>query len=308
MPLSPGKQRRLRQITSSRGTFAILAIDHRGPLRRHLAAQAKPGDIDRELAGVKEDIVRALAPEATAVLLDPELGLPACAAARALPGSTSLLIALDTGSTGDPARTTTGLVPGWDAAAAARAGAAGVKLLVYYHPETPEAAQTEALVRTIALDCARAELPLFLEPLLHSTAQPGRSLQAPIRRRLAAETARRLAPLGIDVLKLEFPVHINEDTDEALWRDACQELNAACSVPWVLLSAGVTFETFLRQARVACEAGAAGVMAGRAVWHEAITINTTDRRSFLQHHGRERMHRLACLCEALARPCSRASL
>ena len=45
------------------------------------------------------------------------------------------------------------------------------------------------------------------------------------------------------------------------------------AVPWVLLSGGVPFETFFRQTQVACEAGASGVMVGRAVW----MINSTPR-------------------------------
>lgn len=45
--LSLGKLRRLQQAATAGGTFAILAIDHRGPLRRALAsrgqAEVSPG-------------------------------------------------------------------------------------------------------------------------------------------------------------------------------------------------------------------------------------------------------------------------
>ena len=37
------------------------------------------------------------------------------------------------------------------------------------------------------------------------------------------------------------------------------------TVPWVLLSASVSYDIYLKQVRVACEAGASGVMAGRVM-------------------------------------------
>ena len=77
---------------------------------------------------------------------------------------------------------------------------------------------------------------------------------------------------------------------------------ATSTVPWVLLSAGVSYDTFLKQVRVACEAGASGVMAGRAVWKEAVTLDVAARNNFLRNVGYERMRRLRSLCDALARP------
>ncbi len=115
-------------------------------------------------------------------------------------------------------------------------------------------------------------------------------------------TARRLVPLGADILKAEFPVDVSAEPDENVWRDACEELTDTSEVPWVLLSAGVSYDTFLKQVRVACKAGASGVMAGRAVWKEAVTLDIVARNNFLKNIGYERMRRLRSLCEALGRP------
>lgn len=297
-----GKWRRLQQATTEQGIFTILAIDHRGPLRRALAKQLEAAAIDPALALLKQDIVRNLAPESSAVLLDPEVGLVRCITDGALPGATGLLVALDTGSTGDPAVLQTSVVAGWSAEKAVAVGAAGVKLLVYYHPDAPEARAIEEQVATVGAACARAQIPFYLEPLGYSPEQPGRTLPSALRRKVVVETARRLVPLGVDVLKAEFPVNIAEETNERIWREACSELNQVCPVPWVLLSGGVTFELFLRQTAIACEAGASGVIAGRAVWNEAVTLDLATRRQFLQGISRERMHRLRVLCEALASP------
>lgn len=300
--VSLGKWRRLQQAASPRGTFTVLAIDHRAPLRRTLSSSFPADALDTALADLKEDIVRGLAPRATAVLLDPEFGVPRCLARSALPPHVGLLVALDTGSTGDPKTPSTGLVPDWNANRAVRVGAAGAKLLVYYHPNAPEATPVEALVQRVADECAEAGLPLYLEPLSFDPVHPGRRLPSRERRRVVIETARRLVPLGVDVLKAEFPVQITEEPDEAVWRDACDELTAVCRVPWVLLSAGVPFDDFLRQTRIAGEAGASGVIAGRALWHDAVSTDTAARREFLTRVASDRMRRVADLCEAVARP------
>jgi tagatose 1,6-diphosphate aldolase len=300
--VSLGKWRRLHQAASDRGTFTVLAIDHRGPLHRALAKHASGNNPDVALAELKEDIVRALSPQASAVLLDPEIGLPHCLRHAALPGATGLIVAQDTGSTGDPATLSTGLVPGWSIADTARVGAAGAKLLVYYHPQAPSAPQVEELVRSMACACVREELPLYLEPLSFSLTSPGTPLPSLERRRVVVETARRLVPLGVDVLKAEFPLNVVEQPDPAAWQDACAELSEACSVPWVLLSGGVAWDIFLRQAEVACQAGASGVMAGRAFWNEAVIADRAARNKFLACEAMDRLHRLRAVCITTAQP------
>jgi len=300
-----GKWRRLHQAANARGTFAILAIDHRGPLRRALARLSPSSDPDSALAELKEDIVRELSPQATAVLLDPEMGLPHCVRRGVLPGSTGLIVAQDTGSTGDPATLSTGLVPDWTVADTARIGAAGAKLLVYYHPQASDAPRVEEVIRSVASACAREEIPLFLEPLSFSPESPGTPLASEARRRVVVETARRLVPLGVDVLKAEFPLNPAEQTDTAVWQEACAELSEACPVPWVLLSGGVSWENFLRQAEIACRAGASGVMAGRAFWNEAVTPDLTARRHFLARESANRFRRLRAVVDACATPLQR---
>jgi len=297
-----GKWRRLRQAASERGTFTVLAIDHRGPLRRALAQLAPASDPDLALAELKEDIVRELSSQASAVLLDPEIGLPHCLRRGVLPGRTGLIVAQDTGSTGDPATLSTGLVPNWSVADTARVGAAGAKLLVYYHPQDASASQVEKLVASIADACAREEIPLYLEPLVFTPDSPNTPLSSEARRRAVIETARRLVPLGVDILKAEFPLNVSEQTDERVWSDACNELTEASAVPWVLLSGGAPWNVFLRQAEIACAAGASGVMAGRAFWKEAVIADRSARNRFLAGEATERFHRLRAICDASARP------
>ncbi len=69
-------------------------------------------------------------------------------------------------------------------------------------------------------------------------------------------------------MKVEFPVLDLTDLDAC--HAACAELDAAVDGPWVLLSAGVTFEGFRTQVDVAADHGCSGFMAGRAIWGDAV--------------------------------------
>jgi tagatose 1,6-diphosphate aldolase len=302
MAMTVGKWRRLQQTAGPVGTFSVLAIDHRGPLRRALGKESPRGTTNEALTALKSDIVRQLAPVTSAVLLDPETAAGQCIADGSIPGRTGLIVALDTGSTGDPLNRSTTLVENWSVEKTLRVGASAVKMLLYYHPKAPEADRREALVQKVAQDCTQFEIPFFLEPLACAADGSQGPLPPEQRREAVIETVRRLVPLGVDILKAEFPVDVNVEPDESVWREACEELTGASEVPWVLLSAGVSYDAFLKQVRVACEAGASGVMAGRAVWKEAVTLDRLVRNTFLQSVGYERMRRLQSLCESLGRP------
>jgi tagatose 1,6-diphosphate aldolase len=307
---STGKMRRLQQCATDRGVFSILAVDHRQSLRRALDPQNPDGVPDEALVAFKQGVTAHLALAASAVLLDPEFGAVQAIAAGALRGATGLIVALErTGYTGDPSARVSELLPGWDADSAMRIGASGAKLLVYYHPDSPTAPQAEALVRQVAASCAEADLPLFLEPLSYSLDPEQPRLSPQERRRVVVGTARRLTAIpGVDVLKAEFPLdvaaHQNGSAvpDEAEWLAACRELTDGSRVPWVLLSAGMDFETYLRQVVAAASAGASGVAVGRAVWREAAELPPEARDVFLSTVARERMARVTALCQAMARP------
>jgi len=295
--LSLGKLRGLQQIASPRGTFTALALDHRQNLRK-----ANPAFMDDdELTRFKLDVTSALAGEATAVLLDPEYSAAHAVAAGLVPNTTGLVVALEsTGYTGDSTARHAQILPGWSVEKAKRLGASAVKLLVYYHPDAPTAEEIETFVEGVADDCRKLDLVLMLEPLSYSLNEKPK-LDSDEKRRVVVETARRLTPLGVDVLKAEFPLD-RADADQNAWNATCAEISSASSVPWILLSAAVDYETYLRQVTVACNAGASGVAVGRAVWQEAVSLTGAERVSFLSTVARERLAGLNTLCHALAKP------
>jgi tagatose 1,6-diphosphate aldolase len=295
--VSIGKLRGLQQISSQRGTFTALALDHRQNLRKANPALAS----DEQLSRFKLDVTSALASRATAVLLDPEVSAAQAIAARALPNNVGLVVAVEsTGYTGDATARQAQIIPGWSVEKAKRMGASAVKLLVYYHPDSPTASKIESFTKNIADDCAKHDLVLMLEPLSYSLDE-NKKLSTEEKRYVVVETAKRLTPLGADILKAEFPLDVTE-SDQKIWAKACAEISAASTTPWILLSAAVDYEVFVQQVVVACNAGASGIAVGRAVWKEAVTMDGNERIKFLRTVARQRMSRLTSLCHALAKP------
>jgi tagatose 1,6-diphosphate aldolase len=300
-PYALGSRRGLEACASPRGTFAVLALDHRQNLRRELRPADPESVTYDEMVDFKRAAVRALAPVATGTLLDPEIGAAQCIADGSLPARAGLIVALEaTGFEGPPTARISRILDGWSVEKAKRMGASAAKLLVYYHPDAVNAADQERFVADVAADCRALDLALFVEPLSFSIVE-GQTLAGEARRRVVVETARRLTAIGADILKAEFPYEPST-TDRGLWREACAELDEASAVPWVLLSGGVDEATFEAQVSTACDAGASGVLVGRSVWAEAAPMEPAARDAFLATTGRERLGRLADLVESVGRP------
>lgn len=302
--LTIGKLRGLQKCTSLRGTFTCLALDHRQNLRKALNPASPAHVSDADLSRFKLEVTTALADLGTAVLLDPEFSAAQAVAACAVPKHTGLVVAVEsTGYTGNPNARYAQILPGWSVEKAKRMGADAIKLLVYYHPDSSTAGEIEAFVKQVANDCRKYDLAIMLEPLSYPLDPATKELASDEKRYVVTETARRLTPLGVDVLKAEFPFDAT-DPDEAQWAAACAEITTVSVTPWILLSAAVAFETFVRQMTVACKAGASGIAVGRAVWQEAVGMDGDSRFDFLRTTGRERLARLTALCSEIGKPIS----
>ncbi|MFN8373927.1 MAG: tagatose 1,6-diphosphate aldolase [Anaerolineae bacterium] len=298
--ITVGRWQGLKRSSIDGDLFTILAFDQRGTYRRML-----PENTTYETAvDIKREVVTALSPHASAVLLDTDYGLPS---AMYLARSSGILMALErSGYSGDSTYRRIEFDPKWSVAKIKRMGASAVKLLAYYHPYSGALAEEiEGVVRSVADECHRFDLPLFLEPISYSldaTISKESAEFAQTRPEVVRETAERLSKTGADILKMEFPVDAAFDSDMRSWEAACTAVSKASVVPWVLLSAGVDFETFAEQTRIACQSGASGFLAGRAIWKEAVTMSHTERVQFLAEKGTERLYRLSKIALENARP------
>lgn len=299
--IGPGAMRGLSQASNQRGVFSIFAIDHRDAMRLVLAPDAPDSVKPETLTDMKLEFVRALSPEASAILLDPEYSAVQAVSEHAIAGGSALLCAIESqGYLGDPEAPTQTLLDGWSIEKSKRIGASGVKLLLLYRPETSVAARQEELVRTVITECRRLDIPLFLEPVAYDLPN-SRFLDN--RRRIVTTSVERLGALGPDVLKVQFPARTDR-VDRAEWADACAELDDASPVPWTLLSGGDPFESFITQVELACAAGSSGFVVGRALWAEAARADDTDRSRLIETRVVPRFRDLTAVASDLGTPFS----
>jgi sulfofructosephosphate aldolase len=283
------EHRALDQLSTTGGRLAVVAADQRTKLREARAGAGLPAD-DATLLDVKLDLVRALAPHAPAMLLDPEIGLPGAIDSGAFPARTGLIVSLERSGairTGDGLRRAE-LLPDVGAAGVRRLGGTAAKLLVRLRPDREDGDGANAgVIRAAVADCAAHDLLLVVETLVYRLDDEDEGAFRAARAGLIRGAAELAETCGARYLKLEYP------GDGA----ACEAITAALGVPWALLSAGVDHETFTGQLRAALAGGASGFIAGRSIWKESVVMDPAARHAFLAGEGRRRLAELLALVQ-----------
>lgn len=296
--MSIGKLRGLQQIATANGLFIICALDHRGSMRNLLKEKANIDATYDAMVDYKMELCQIIIPFASGILLDPIYGAAQSIAQGILPGSAGLLISLE--ATGYETRgrgRITSVLKDWSVEKIKRMGASAVKMLVYYRPDM--GAVTKKQLQTVlntAKDCIRNDIAFLVEPLSYPTETRGSAEYFATRKTdIVIETARQMTAMPIDVLKAEFPADMEIEKDRGKLLDACQRLNDASAKPWVLLSAGVSYEVFRSQVEIACQAGASGFLGGRGIWQDALSY--TDRQERIKYLKTVVVNRLKELAE-----------
>lgn len=277
-PMTTAERRGYQQICGEDGAMMVIACDQRGGMRQLLAAgpeaQAKIGD--DVLGETKIDIARYLARHAACVLIDPICAVPKIVDGGFLHRSTALLIGLDASGfdTTPEGYRLSRLVPGTTARRLREMGATGGKIMVYLRADRPEAnAHNIALLRQTIADFAAEDLLLVVEFLTYALGDETPEAYAAKLPELVAGGCRICLELGSKVLKIPYPGSAA----------ACAEVTRISgSVPWAVLSAGVDHATFLRQVETAMANGASGVIAGRALWKDCISLDRAEQKRRLE--------------------------
>jgi tagatose 1,6-diphosphate aldolase len=277
--LTIGKIAGLRRLSDEQGIFCITAMDQRNSLRTILNPSNPASVTHALLAEIKVSLAAALSPHSTAILIDPQYGVAQSITAGALDGHAGLLIALeaDRPKTVGQGKVTV-IATGLSAQKIGRMGGDAVKLLVRYRPDLGDATdQNQAVVREVAEQCREADLPFVLEPVVHALEGQSKDDFAREKASLVIQAAHDLSP-WCDLFKAEFPDDISWEKDPSVQKKHCQELDAASVVPWVILSAGADIGPFAQVVEIACQSGASGFLAGRAIWKDYVKIQDPDER------------------------------
>ena len=69
----------------------------------------------------------------------------------------------------------------------------------------------------------------------------------------------------------------------------------AGDAPWSVLSAGVDHETFIGQVEIAMAAGASGVIAGRSLWKDCVSLDRARQRELLETKALPRLREIQAI-------------
>jgi len=286
--LTPGKLAGLKAVSDARGVIAAAAMDQRGSLQKSLAKERGASADAKDLEVFKTLVTDVLTKHASAILLDPEFGLPA---AQERHGK-GLLLAYE--KTGYDA-TTPGRLPDlldvWSVRRLKEAGADCVKILLYYTPfDTTEVNEFKhAWIERIGDECRSLDIPFFLEFVGYDaegkdekTVEYARKKPSIVKGAMEEFSKPRY---GVDVLKVEVPIVMEFVSgtkafkgEAAYTREEALELfrsvGSITNLPFIYLSAGVSNPVFIETLELAGESGVKfnGVLCGRATWKDGIPI------------------------------------
>jgi tagatose 1,6-diphosphate aldolase len=287
--ITPGKLAGLRALSDERGVIAAAAMDQRGSLKKSLAKEKGVAEMpDSALVEFKELVTEVLTKHASAILLDPEFGLPA---ARRRNGKGLLLAYEKTGYDAATPGRLPDLLDVWSVRRLKEAGADAIKILLYYTPyeKTPVNDLKHAWIERIGDECLAHDIPFFLE-MVGYDAHGGDEKSIEYAKKKPEIVSGSMAEFGkarynVDVLKVEVPVQMEFVAGTKAFKgeaaytraEALEHFRDAAEMshkPFIYLSAGVSNPVFIETLELAGESGTTfnGVLCGRATWKDGIAV------------------------------------
>jgi len=287
-----GKLRHLKALSNKNGVIAAAAMDQRGSLQKSIA-QAKGIDqkqvTDEMMSEFKVAVSKVLTPHASAILLDPEYGLPA---AKARASNAGLLLAYEhSGYDNTQPGRLPDLLPHVSAKRIADWGANAVKILIYYTPFDDASVNDikHAFIERVGAECETLQIPFFLEFVGYDPKggdEKGLDY-AKIKPQVVKGSMVEFSKPQylVDVLKVEIPINANFVEGSSVYKgqkaysrqealDHFRDAAEAAGKPFIYLSAGVGNAQFVEELKMASEArtGYNGVLCGRATWKKGIPV------------------------------------
>src|SRR5689334_5115268 len=248
----------MKAVSDKRGVIAAAAMDQRGSLQKALAKE-KGADVSSSmLEEFKSIVTEVLTPHASAILLDPEFGLPA---AKRRSKNAGLLLAYEkTGYDKTGPGRLPDLLDNWSVRRLKEGGADCIKALLYYTPADGAAINDKkhAWVERIGDECRACDIPFFPEFVCYEEGLDEKGSDFAKKKpemvigSMAEFTKDRY---GVDVMKVEVPVNMkfvegskSYSGQKAYSRqEAMGHFRKAAAVatrPFIYLSAGVSNAEF----------------------------------------------------------------
>jgi tagatose 1,6-diphosphate aldolase len=295
----------LKAVSNERGVIAAAAMDQRGSLQKSLAKEKGAEVTDSMMEEFKSLVTEVLTPHASAILLDPEWGLPA---SKRRAKNAGLLLAYEkTGYDKTGPGRLPDLLDHWSVRRLKEAGADCLKILLYYTPFDPKPINDikHAWVERLGDECRANDLPFFLEFVGYEEGIDEKGLDyAKKKPEIVKASMREFTKdrYGVDVMKVEVPVNMKFVEGAKAYagqkaysrQEAIKHFLDAAAVatkPFIYLSAGVSNAEFTEALELAGESGVKfnGVLCGRATWKDGIPVFAKQGpeafRKWLQDQG-----------------------
>src|SRR5438477_10276569 len=211
MKLTPGKLAGMKKVSNQRGVIAAAAMDQRGSLKKALAKERGSDVSDKDLEEFKSLVAEVLTPHASAILLDPEWGIPA---SRRRAKNAGLLLAYEkTGYDANTPGRLPDLLDDWSVRRLKDAGADCIKILLYYTPDDPKSVndRKHAWAERIGDECRANDIPFFLEFVGYEEGEDEKGLEfARKKPEIVIQSMSEFTKdqYGVDVMKVEVPVNM----------------------------------------------------------------------------------------------------
>jgi tagatose 1,6-diphosphate aldolase len=292
MSISEGKLRHMTALSNKNGIIAAAAMDQRGSLQKAIAGgKGIPTDkvTPEMMTEFKVAVSKVLTPHASAILLDPEFGLPA---AQARSKNAGLLLAYEeTGYDNTKPGRLPDLLPHVSAKRILDWGADAVKILIYYSP-FEEASLNDikhAFIERVGAECETLQIPFFLEFVGYDP-KGGDEKGLEFAKQKPVSVTKSMEEFSkpqyrVDILKVEVPINANFVEGSSVYKgqkaytrkealDYFRSAAEAAKKPFIYLSAGVGNAQFVEELTMAAEAGTdySGVLCGRATWKDGIPV------------------------------------
>jgi tagatose 1,6-diphosphate aldolase len=288
MKMTPGKLAGMKAVSNERGVIAAAAMDQRGSLKKSLAKEKGAEVGDREMEEFKTLVTEVLTRHASAILLDPEWGLPA--SKRRAKGAGLLLAYEKTGYDANTPGRLGDLLDHWSVRRLKESGADCLKILLYYTPFDSKDIndRKHAWVERIGDECRANDIPYFLEFVGYDEGADEKGVEYAKKKPAIVTGAMEEFTkdrYGVDVMKVEIPINMRYVEGSSVSsgqhaysrKEAMDHFRRAADVatkPFIYLSAGVSNAEFTEGLELAAEAGTrfSGVLCGRATWKDGIAI------------------------------------
>ena len=254
----------LKKLQDKQGNYTMLALDQRGSFVKAYAKTLGKTPTKKQVTDAKKRIIQAIGKYPSAILIDPIYCLPL---AKIVPKA--LLFCVEkSGYVEHPKGRLTELQQNWGVKKAVQKGADAVKINILYNPGAPKKIREHQhkIAEKIGKECRKYDVPYLLEFVVYPLNDDFRKVFPDLVYRSAVEFSKK--KYNASILKIQYPGSL----------EMCRKITKSISQPWILLTAGIPFNEFVKQLKIAKKGGCSGFLAGRAVWQDVLKIKSIKKQ------------------------------